>query len=227
MLTEHADDLEAFLRDDPRGQKLLPYLGKLATQLVAERERMLRELGNLTTGVDHVKNVVRTQQAYAKAGGLTERCRLADLVDDALRLEATSLENHRIEVVRDDVGPGYVSVDKHKTLQILVNLLTNAKQAVNRRGRGTGCITVRSAIDEGRARIEVVDDGVGITEENLGKIFGYGFTTSRDGHGFGLHNSANAANEMGGALRCHSDGEGKGATFTLELPVAVARDKAA
>ena len=218
MLGEHAHDLGAFVRDDPRGRILLPYLEKLAAQLVAERDRLRSEVESLTAGVDHIKNVVRSQQAYAKAGGVVERCLVADLVDDALRLEA----NRGIEVDRAEVGTEVVAVEKHKTLQILVNLLTNARQAIERAGRGAGRIRLRTEVAGERLRIEVIDDGVGISEENLGKIFQYGFTTSREGHGFGLHNSANAASEMGGSLRCRSDGPGTGATFTLELPLAAA-----
>jgi signal transduction histidine kinase len=68
--------------------------------------------------------------------------------------------------------------------------------------------------------IIVRDNGIGIPPENLIKIFNHGFTTKRDGHGFGLHSGANAAKEMGGSLTAESNGPGLGATFTLELPVA-------
>jgi signal transduction histidine kinase len=74
-----------------------------------------------------------------------------------------------------------------------------------------------------RTRITVTDNGVGIPPENMARIFNHGFTTKKDGHGFGLHSGANAAKEMGGSLTAHSDGPGKGATFTLELPTAESR----
>ena len=54
--------------------------------------------------------------------------------------------------------------------------------------------------------------------EDMEKIFTYGFTTKHAGHGFGLHSSANAAKQIGGALTAHSDGVEQGATFALELP---------
>jgi len=69
-------------------------------------------------------------------------------------------------------------------------------------------------------RFIVEDNGVGIPAGNLIRIFQHGFTTRKDGHGFGLHSAANAAREMKGALTVHSDGPGRGATFTLELPAA-------
>jgi signal transduction histidine kinase len=219
MLESRRDDLEDFLRDDPRGQKLLPYLSQLTQQLAGERERLATELEDVAQSVEHIKAIVGTQQRFAKAIGLSHHCRLSDLVDDAIRLESASMDNHHVEIVRAGQSADSVDVDKHKVLQILVNLLSNAKHAIVATGRGHGTVTMHTTVEDGTARIEVCDDGIGIADENRPKIFTYGFTTSRKGHGFGLHNSANAAKELGGTLRCHSDGPGHGATFVLELPV--------
>jgi signal transduction histidine kinase len=88
----------------------------------------------------------------------------------------------------------------------------------------SGCdgkqVTLRVASGEGRVRVSVIDNGVGIPAENLTRIFNQGFTTRKDGHGFGLHSGALAARELGGSLHVHSDGAGQGASFTLELPLA-------
>jgi signal transduction histidine kinase len=70
-----------------------------------------------------------------------------------------------------------------------------------------------------RVKISVIDNGIGIPRQNLTQIFAHGFTTRKDGHGFGLHSGALAAKELGGALLVHSDGPGQGAVFTLELPL--------
>jgi signal transduction histidine kinase len=67
--------------------------------------------------------------------------------------------------------------------------------------------------------IEVIDTGVGIPPENLERIFSHGFTTRKEGHGFGLHSCALAAKDLGGSLHAESAGPGQGATFTLTLPV--------
>ncbi len=69
-------------------------------------------------------------------------------------------------------------------------------------------------------QIYVTDNGVGIAPENVTRIFDFGFTTKKTGHGLGPHSSALAATELGGALRVTSGGVGQGATFTLELPIA-------
>jgi signal transduction histidine kinase len=123
-----------------------------------------------------------------------------------------------VEVVREFANVPTLNVEKHKVLQILVNLLRNAKYACDESGRADKRLTVRVANGEGRVRISVMDNGVGIPPENLTRIFNHGFTTRKAGHGFGLHSAALAAKEMGGSLTVHSDGPGQGAEFTLELP---------
>jgi signal transduction histidine kinase len=74
-------------------------------------------------------------------------------------------------------------------------------------------------------RIRVEDDGEGIAPENLARIFTHGFTTRKNGHGFGLHSCVLAAKEMAGILTAQSEGPGKGAVFTLELPIKTAGDR--
>jgi signal transduction histidine kinase len=159
------------------------------------------------------------QQSYAKVSGVAEKIAVADLVEDAIRMNAGALTRHDISLVRDYRARPTVTVDKHKVLQILVNLIRNAKYACDEAGRIDKQMIVRVAAENSRVRISVVDNGVGIPEANLARIFQHGFTTRKHGHGFGLHSGALAAKELGGALTAHSDGPGRGATFTLELGI--------
>jgi signal transduction histidine kinase len=122
-------------------------------------------------------------------------------------------------LIREFETDPVISVDKHKVMQILVNLVRNAKYACDDSGQPGGRITVRITRDERFVRVSVIDNGVGIPPENLARIFSHGFTTRKTGHGFGLHSGIVAAKEMGGALLVKSDGPGLGATFTLELPL--------
>ena len=130
-----------------------------------------------------------------------------------------ALQRHRVRVLRDFQDVPAINVEKHKILQILINLLRNAKYACDESGRADKLLTVRVAQENGSLKISVVDNGVGIPPENLNRIFSHGFTTRKAGHGFGLHSGSLAAREMGGALTVRSDGLGKGACFTLELPI--------
>ena len=184
-----------------------------------EKAENLREVDILVQNIVHVKEIVAMQQNYVKAMGLVESLKVKDLVEDAIRLNNGAMVRHNVTVVQefDEVPP--IQAEKHKALQILVNLLRNAKHACDDSGREDKQITLRITGGENRVKITVSDNGIGIPAENLARIFNHGFTTRKDGHGFGLHNSANAAKEMGGVLLVYSAGVGQGATFTLELPL--------
>lgn len=221
MLTAQGGQVGEFLTNDPKGRMIPAYLATLAEHLVQDEKSQLQELQLLAKNVDHIKQIVAMQQNYAKVAGLLEPTQPSELVEDALRITAGAYARHRIEVVREFQEVPDLLADRHKTLQILVNLLNNAKQALDRSRVDGKRIVVRVGLEPpDQVRISVVDNGAGITPENLGRIFQHGFTTKKEGHGFGLHSGANAAREMGGRLLVHSDGPGTGATFTLELPMA-------
>jgi signal transduction histidine kinase len=219
-LLEAQPDRAQFLAGDPRGKKLIEYFGVLAKALDAERDQTVRELEGLTRNIDHIKAIVSAQQSHAKTNGVLEVLSLSKLVDDALTMNAASTERHVIEIVREYAEVADVEVDRHKVLQILVNLISNSRQALRDR-LDDRRLTVRICSAEGgRVAVEVEDNGVGIAPENVEKIFKHGVTTKVDGHGFGLHSSGCAAMELGGSLRARSEGLGHGATFILEFPAA-------
>ena len=220
LLQEHGANLSAFFAEDPRGAKLPEFLARLADHFTRLRIKQLEEVASLQKNVEHIKEIVAMQQSYARISGVTESLQVTDLVEDALRMIGGSFQRHAVQVVRE-FAPGLpaINTERHKVLQILVNLLGNARHACDSAGHGEKRITVRVSHADGRMRVEVSDNGVGIAAENLDRIFNHGFTTKKAGHGFGLHSAANAAGEMGGSLTVRSDGPSKGATFTLELPV--------
>ena len=227
MLEQHSGDLPEFLGRDPKGRRVLPYLVKLGGHFHAERDDLLKELELLSFHVGHIKQIVSTQQSYAKVSGLVENVQLCDMVDDALRIVEPGLVRHKIRVERDSEPVPAIAADKHQILQILLNLLRNAKQAMQEGDGDEGEKVIRLRIrrlGESRVSLAVEDSGVGLPPENLTRIFGHGFTTKADGHGFGLHSCALAASQMGGSLRAESEGPGHGATFILELPLKTADD---
>jgi PAS domain S-box-containing protein len=218
LLQEHAADEAAFLTSDPRGQKVPEIIRQLAERLDSEQAAVREELGSLRRNVDHIKNIVAMQQSYARASGVLENIQVAELVEDALRMNAGALERHAVKVVRDYAALPPICTDKHKLLQIIINLVRNAKYACDDSGRDEKQIMLRTTSQDGWVRIAVIDNGVGIPAENLTRIFSHGFTTRKDGHGFGLHSGVLAARDLGGSLTVHSEGPGRGAAFTLELP---------
>ncbi len=219
LLQDHAGDLGQFLTSDQRGSKLPVYLGKLARHLGREQDELVAELKELADNVEHIKEIVSMQQAYASVSGVMEKVIVPELVEGALNMESGACSRLHISLVRDFEEVPSLIVDRHKVLQILINILQNATFACEAGGRPDKKIIVRihRRVPD-RVTIEIADNGIGIPPENLTRIFSHGFTTRENGHGFGLHSAALAAKQMGGTLAARSDGSGKGATFVLELP---------
>jgi signal transduction histidine kinase len=219
LLHEHEHDLADFLTNDPKGKQLPAYLAQLSEYFQASQESTVKELDSLHVNIEHIKDIVAMQQSYARVSGVKEVVNVADMVEDSLRMNVGALTRHRVEIVRDMDDVPALNLDKHKVLQILINLVRNAKYACDESERRDKQMTLRVRNGDGRVHISVIDNGEGIPPENLTRIFNHGFTTREGGHGFGLHSSALAAKELGGSLTAHSDGINQGATFTLELPL--------
>ncbi|HSV45550.1 MAG TPA: ATP-binding protein, partial [Ramlibacter sp.] len=201
--------------------RLLPgYVSMLAQAVAQEQQELITELGNLTRSVDHIKNVVATQQSYAGRSSVLEPVRMRELMEDALRINSDSLARHQVAVIKDFAEVPQAQLDKGRVMQILVNLIRNATQAMSGVSDRPRRLTLRLDAAEACLRVSVEDEGTGIPQHNLTRIFAHGFTTRQNGHGFGLHSCALAAREMGGTLVARSDGPDRGATFTLELPLA-------
>ena len=224
MLEAQGDQLGSFIATDDRGKRLPAYLAQLSSQLLADREAALRELASLVKNVEHIKDIVRMQQSYAAHGGVVESVAVADLVNDSVRLNAEAFSRHGVTLACEFEEVPAITVDKHRVLQILVNLIRNAKYACEDSGRSDKRITIRVTRCALGVAIAVADNGVGIPAENMARIFSHGFTTRPGGHGLGLHSAALAAQDLKGSLRVASDGAGCGATFRLELPITPAKD---
>ena len=220
LLDAHAADLGDYLTRDSRGRLLPGYLKQLAQALTDEQRGILDELAALTKSVKHIKEIVATQQSYAGASSVVEPVQIRDLVEDALRIDTGGMTTHHVRLVKEFAEVPMLLLDKHRVLLILVNLINNARYAMNGVPDASHQITVCvQVVRQHTLQVAVIDNGEGIVPENLTRIFAHGFTTKKDGHGFGLHSCVLAAKEMGGTLFAHSDGPGTGATFTLELPI--------
>lgn len=219
LLMEHRGRLAEFLDRNERGRQVPQFLFALTDHMAGEQTLLLEELKHLASHIDHIKQIVAMQQTYAKVVGVHETVTPLQLVEDALQINAAALSRHEVRVQREYAQTPPIITEKHKVLQILVNLIRNAKYAMDDARKNEKNLTVK-VIETGsdELKIQVVDNGVGIPKENLTRIFSHGFTTRRNGHGFGLHSSALAARDIGGSLEAHSEGPGTGATFTLTLP---------
>jgi PAS domain S-box-containing protein len=218
LLRSRAHDIGEFITHDPKGRQVPAFLEQLAQQLAAEQTEILGELDVLRKNIEHIKEIVALQQNYTKVSGVAEIVEVTELVEDALRMNLGALDRHEVRLVREYQARGPIATERHKVLQILVNLIRNAKYACDANPREGRRVIVRLSVDDHFVRIAVIDNGIGIPAENLTRIFSHGFTTRKDGHGFGLHSGALAARELDGTLTAHSEGVGRGATFVLELP---------
>ncbi len=220
MFEENSATLANFLTADERGKILPRYLGTLAKRLETDRQSAVDELTTVQDHLRHVHEIVRIQQSYAGSSQLVERIEVSSIIDSAIRIGIPATEAATLTVRRKEESLPEALIDRHKLHHILVNLLTNARHALEGLPKDRRFIdVVLQRTSEHWIQIDVTDSGVGILPENLPRLFQHGFTTRKNGHGFGLHSAVLAAREMGGRLTAHSDGPGQGATFSLQIPI--------
>ena len=245
LLQQHRgnqNDLGQYLSTDPKGQRIPSYLAKLGKHLTTEQAVLLEELGSLTKNIEHIKHNIQLQQDTAKRsqvggiGGVEEPTLLTEVMEQAIAIRLADFEQHDIQIIRDYTQLPPIITDRHQILQILVNLISNAKYAIqDKQDKQNTCaqqnqptspqspsvLTLQvgwAGNEQNTVRLQVSDTGVGVKPEHLPRIFTQGFTTRPNGHGFGLHSGALSAKNLGGSLSVHSPGEDQGATFRLDLP---------
>jgi two-component system sensor kinase FixL len=223
LLEQHGDAVDAFLRDDPRGRRVIELLRGLTEHFGQQQQQLAAELASLRDNTEHLTRVIHAQQGHARALGIIETVPVAELIGAALELQAPSWTELGIAIEHDIATLPPLLTDRHKVIEILLNLVSNARHALRDSDRPDKRLRIRAeAVGDDRVRVHVEDNGPGIAPEHRDRVFRLGFTTKPDGNGIGLHASAIAAQQLGGTLSYHSDGPGFGATFTLELPVAPA-----
>ncbi|HRI65899.1 MAG TPA: ATP-binding protein, partial [Polyangium sp.] len=226
LLHQHKSNLPGFFATEARSRQLPELIDSLAKHLAEERRGNLEDLQRVYKHVGHIRDIVSLQQSFAGAQRLVDDVVIAELVDDALRISAIDELRHGIEIVRDIApAPTHWPLERHRVLQVLVNLISNSFHALlaTSDGRKKSIIVASSVENADRLRFTVHDTGCGIEPAVMARLFSFGFTTRSGGHGFGLHSCAVAAKSMGGEIFAHSGGIGQGATFTLVLPRRVAR----
>jgi NO-binding membrane sensor protein with MHYT domain len=225
LLSEQGDRVGTFLQTDPRGREVPRYLTELGENLGTEHHTLLTEMQAVVSHVEHIGKIVAAQQSYARRGGIVEEVDVAELADNAIAMNFTGVPN--VTITRDYQLDARLNIDRHKLIQILGNLLSNARHALRDKREGPRVLTVRiRASSPDLLAIDVEDSGTGIESPVLGRLFEFGFTTKKDGHGFGLHASSNLAKELGAELTGYSDGRDRGARFSLCLPLRTVNERA-
>ena len=220
LMHDHRHSLDEYLTQDPKGAKVPRYLDHLAVRLGEEKTENLASIGQLQDHIEHISRVINSQQDRCRGGSLREEVNLRSLLEKALEINESCIENYDIEVVVKAENLPAIQLDKHRALQVLVNLIRNAAQALSHPDLHARQMEVSANLNpNGEVTLSVQDTGIGIESANLDQIFTHGYTTKENGHGFGLHGAANSAGEMGGTLQAFSEGKGSGARFVLTIPL--------
>ncbi|MCL9683622.1 ATP-binding protein [Legionella maioricensis] len=221
MLSQHKEDLSDFLTNDSKGRLIPEYLVVLSKRILEDSQNNMIEVDNLINDLKHINEIVAMQKPLSGTSSINEQIYIPEIIETVLSMTISKSESEFIEVIKElDQCPLIVN-DKSKLLQILVNLVQNAKEAVllNTTNSIKKIKIVINKNHDNSLQIKIIDNGIGIKHNNLNRIFSFGFTTKLTGHGFGLHSSALSAEAMGGALFAESAGEGCGAQFILTLPI--------
>nr|BFE94581.1 hypothetical protein GCM10020185_51170 [Pseudomonas brassicacearum subsp. brassicacearum] len=166
LINEHADDLGHFLTEDAKGKLLPGYLNQLVEAIALEQQGLTDELAQLSKSVDHIKDIVSTQQSYAGANSLLEPLVVSELLEDALRMNSGALTRHHVTVIKEYGEVPRIMGDKHRLLLILINLISNAKYAMAGVSNHARNMTLKAAVIDGQTlQISVKDEGEGIPEE--------------------------------------------------------------
>jgi tetratricopeptide (TPR) repeat protein len=219
LMEEHTNDIGEFITVDEKGKMLPTYLLKVGATLKEEQNNSLKELSTLHSGINHIEEIIAVQQSYAGVSGLVEKVALSDMMDDVLKMHSEMFRKYKIKITKKYSKTKPILIEKGKLIQVFVNLLKNSKESLETKDDKNRVITINILEDKQHQTVEITDNGAGISKENLTRIFSYGFSTKKEGKGFGLHTSALAMTEMKGKLNAESKGDGKGAKFIVSIPV--------
>lgn len=217
LLSTHKDNLEHFLNKDPQGVHVLKFIDELANCWERENKQDLTDLQDITKNITLIKNIITTQQAVVKVDTLEQIVSIDELLEEVLLLSGIYTKKE-IKVVKDFGEMKPTMIDQIKLFQVLNNIISNGKDALLESNIEDKTLTIKTKLDNGHIVFEISDNGSGIDSSNLKRIFNFGFTTKKTGHGFGLHASAITINQLGGEISVDSAGPNQGATFTIRIP---------
>jgi two-component system, NtrC family, sensor kinase len=206
-------------------------------RLRKDTEDLAHELDAVESHVQYLRKIIQAQQSFARGGG--EAVNVRELLETALTLKGQELRGARISRDLSEDLPE-VWTNRHKLLQIVVNFIGHAGDAITANEPAQRRIAIRAQLTGCWLEIAVEDSGVGAAADLPERAWEFGatphthhghgfglrraavaareFTTKEDGHGFGLHSAALAAQQLGGSVAASSAGPGQGACFSVRIP---------
>lgn len=224
LLKAHTEDIGNFLTESTKGKQVMPYLETLGNHLTGQYDLCLRDLETVLSQLEDVKDLVMGQENLTRAERILEPVSLKDLLEQALTVSQSQIIKHQITIERNYETIPKLVIDKYLCLRILINLIHQAKVSMTQPGDGPHRLSMGLHLHQDQqttVHIRIQDTGCGIPPEQLTKIFSQELSEPFEDQDAGLHESALAAKNMGGSLTASSEGQGKGATYTLSLPANV------
>lgn len=220
ILREHIDHIDQFIYENPKGKKLLEYYLKLEEPLKKERDDIVSQSERLDEKINIINDVITAQQSHAGISNqLTSELSLSGIVESTLSLHSELIDDYNLSIKQNLKATIPVIAQRSKLIHVLVNFIKNAGESMENNRDGNKNLTIKSWEDSHRVYLSITDNGAGIENKNLDKVFSHKYSTKKKGHGFGLHSSANYMKEVGGNIKVSSEGVGKGTTFTLIFPI--------
>ena len=224
-LEENKENFSDYIKNDPQGQKVLPFILTLAADFNIVKYQWEETVERIRNRTGHIVDIIRMQNTYHGASTTRKDINLEAAILDAIRILQESIDKRQIQIKVDcDNAPEDIRIQESQFHQMLVNIIKNSVEAVDelaqlgeRNNNEAPRIEIRSHIQDNSLNIDITDNGIGIEPQDLEKIFSAGFTSKEHGSGLGLHSSANFVIGSGGEIQACSDGIGTGATIRIIL----------
>ena len=223
MVKAHQEDWVDFIKNDPKGQQVLPFMIALAADFTDQNTRLTKTLERVGERVKHIIDIIRTQRSSNQSSMTRKNIDLQQAILSAVKLQQDSIDKRSVRVAVDcENAPQEIQIQESQFQQMLVNLLKNSIEAIDELIQSGGLnepprIEIKAYTDEDFLYLDVTDNGIGIEQKNSRLIFNAGYTTKDAGTGLGLHSSANFVIGSGGKIESLSEGIGKGATMRIML----------
>ena len=223
VVEQHQDDFSDYVKNDPQGQQVLPFLLTLAHDFTVVKEQWTATVQRIKDRSGHIVDIIRAQNSYNLTSGTHKDISLTAAISGAVRILQDSIDKRQIRIDIDCGSvPQEIRIQESQFHQMLVNLIKNSIEAIDelaesREGDEVPRIRFRAYIDGDFLCLDITDSGIGIPAENINKIFSSGFTTKKQGTGLGLHSSANFVISSGGKIQALSEGKGKGTTIQIKF----------
>ncbi|MCP4694920.1 MAG: GHKL domain-containing protein [Desulfobacterales bacterium] len=207
---------------DKERTRLLTICQLLPESIREEYDGITEEIQRIKSKHEHIESIIGLQMRYARLAGDTEEIDVNRLVEDALEMLDEPLRKRQVQVEKEFAEVPWVRIEQAKLIQIIVNVLKNAYEAMDDVPDGERRLSISTRLVEGPPNfvaLSVRDLGVGFSPDERDNLFKFGYSKKSRGSGFGLHSCANYLIANNGSITAESDGKGKGATFIVQLPL--------